>query len=50
MNNLNSANTSLIADTGASPTSFHNGNFFASQWSTTLDLRRAGSTWASPSR
>jgi len=39
--NLNSANTSLIADTGTSPRNFHVGDFIASQWSTTLDLSRA---------
>ena len=40
VSNLNSANTSLIADTGTSPTDFHNGDFLASQWSTTLDVSR----------
>lgn len=38
--NIHSANTSLIADTGTSPTDFHVGDFVASQWSNTLDLSR----------
>ncbi len=40
INNIHSANTSLIADTGTSPTDFHVGDFTASQWSNTLDVSR----------
>lgn len=35
---LNSANASLYADTGATPTDFYDGRFFASQWTNTLDI------------
>lgn len=35
---LNSANAQLYRDTGSTPTTFHNGDFFATQWSNTLDL------------
>lgn len=38
--NIHSANSSLIADTGTSPTDFHVGDFVASQWSNTLDISR----------
>ena len=49
LNNVNSVNTSLIADTGTSPTSFHVGDFTASQWSNTLDVSRdVGMGLASP--
>ncbi|MFC0687486.1 TonB-dependent receptor plug domain-containing protein [Novosphingobium clariflavum] len=34
----NSGNAELYADTGFSPTHFHNGDFKASQWTNTLDL------------
>ncbi|MPT47310.1 MAG: TonB-dependent receptor [Sphingobium sp.] len=33
-----SGNAQLYYDTGFTPTSFHNGNFVASQWSNTLDV------------
>lgn len=36
----NSANVSLYADTGTTPTNFHAGGFIASQWSSTLDVNR----------
>jgi len=35
---LQSANAQLFRDTGFTPTKFHNGDFFATQWSNTLDL------------
>jgi iron complex outermembrane receptor protein len=38
VNVLNSANAQLYRDTGFTPTNFHNGDFFATQWSNTLDL------------
>ena len=38
IDNVHSVNTSLLADTGTSPTAFHVGTFTASQWSTTLDV------------
>ncbi|SNS27086.1 TonB-dependent receptor plug domain-containing protein [Sphingopyxis indica] len=34
----NSANASLYADTGFTPTEFHDGDFKATQWTNTLDL------------
>jgi iron complex outermembrane receptor protein len=40
VNVLNSANAQLYRDTGSTPTEFHNGDFFATQWSNTLDLGR----------
>jgi iron complex outermembrane receptor protein len=36
-----SANIDLFNDTGATPTSFHAGNFIASQWTTNLDINHA---------
>ena len=33
-----SGNAQLYADTGFTPTTFHNGDFFNTQWSNTLDL------------
>ena len=41
MSTLNSVNTSLVADTGTSPTDFHDGDFIFSQWTNNLDLRKA---------
>lgn len=38
---LNSANPSLIADTGTSPRDFYNGTFTATQWTNNLDIRRS---------
>jgi iron complex outermembrane receptor protein len=35
---LNSANAQLYRDTGTTPTTFHDGDFFSTQWSNTLDL------------
>ncbi|CAN5359646.1 TonB-dependent receptor [soil metagenome] len=35
---LNSANAQLYRDTGSTPTTFHNGDFFSTQWSNTVDL------------
>ncbi|MDB5702665.1 MAG: TonB-dependent receptor [Sphingomonadales bacterium] len=35
---LNSANAQLYRDTGSTPTTFHDGDFFNTQWSNTLDL------------
>ncbi len=35
---LGSANAQLYRDTGFTPTTFHNGDFFTTQWSNTLDL------------
>jgi iron complex outermembrane receptor protein len=40
INVTNSANLSLYADTGATPTAFHNGDFIASQWTSNLDVSR----------
>ncbi|MDO7843194.1 TonB-dependent receptor plug domain-containing protein [Sphingomonas immobilis] len=40
MRMFNSVNTSLVADTGTSPTAFRIGDFTGSQWSTTLDINR----------
>lgn len=40
IHNNNSVNTSLVADTGTSPTNFHVGDFVGSQWTNTLDLAR----------
>ncbi|MET3712720.1 iron complex outermembrane receptor protein [Sphingomonas trueperi] len=37
----NSANAALYKDTGFTPTEFHNGDFKASQWTSTLDLTHA---------
>lgn len=39
--NIGSVNTSLLADRGASPTSFHNGDFIATQWTNNLDVSRS---------
>ncbi|PZU60656.1 MAG: TonB-dependent receptor [Sphingobium sp.] len=36
-----SGNAQLYADTGNTPTTFHNGDFFNTQWSNTLDLTHA---------
>ncbi|UZW54246.1 TonB-dependent receptor [Sphingobium sp. JS3065] len=36
-----SANAQLYADTGFTPETFHNGDFFNTQWSNTLDLTHA---------
>ena len=45
----NSANLSLFSDTGATPTSFHAGDFIASQWATNLDVNRDFSVgWSTP--
>jgi iron complex outermembrane receptor protein len=38
---INSANASLFADTGATPTNFHDGTFTAWQWTNNLDIDRA---------
>ncbi|WP_155648637.1 TonB-dependent receptor plug domain-containing protein [Burkholderia pseudomultivorans] len=38
---INSANTSLFADTGSTPTRFHLSNFHNTQWTNNLDLSRA---------
>lgn len=38
---LGSANAQLYRDTGFTPTTFHDGDFFATQWSNTLDLTHA---------
>ncbi|CAN7142580.1 TonB-dependent receptor [Phenylobacterium sp. LjRoot225] len=49
INVTNSANLSLFADTGATPTAFHNGDFISSQWTQNLDIRRGFDVgWASP--
>jgi len=46
---INSVNTDLYADTGASPTNFHVGNFIASQWTQNLDLTHDIQVgWATP--
>jgi iron complex outermembrane recepter protein len=37
---INATNVDLYAATGSSPTSFYDGQFKASQWTTTLDLNR----------
>jgi len=37
----NSGNAQLYADTGFTPTTFHNGDFFNTQWTNTLDLTHA---------
>ncbi|MFT4047307.1 MAG: TonB-dependent receptor [Solimonas sp.] len=37
---LNSLNTDLYADTGASPTDFYDGAYVATQWTNTLDIGR----------
>ena len=37
---IHSGNVSLFNDTGATPTSAHDGSFNTSQWTTTLDLSR----------
>jgi iron complex outermembrane receptor protein len=36
----NSGNASLFRDTGSSPTSFYDGKFIASQWTTNLDFNK----------
>jgi iron complex outermembrane receptor protein len=36
----NSANVDLFNDTGSTPTDFHAGDFKATQWTTSLDIRR----------
>lgn len=38
---LNSANASLYAETGHTPTDFYDGAFAASQWTTNLDVNRS---------
>ncbi|HKR88347.1 MAG TPA: TonB-dependent receptor [Phenylobacterium sp.] len=40
LNVTNSANLSLFADTGFTPTAFHNGDFIATQWTSNLDISR----------
>jgi iron complex outermembrane recepter protein len=40
MYTINSANVSLYAETGASPTDFYDGKFISTQWTTTLDIDR----------
>lgn len=37
---INSGNVSLFTNTGSTPTSAHDGNWVASQWTTNLDLSR----------
>jgi iron complex outermembrane receptor protein len=37
---VNSANASLFADTGATPTNFHDGTFSSWQWTNNLDIDR----------
>jgi iron complex outermembrane recepter protein len=45
----NSANLPLFADTGATPTQFHAGDFVSTQWTNNLDLSREFAVgWASP--
>ncbi len=41
IDNNNSVNTSLVADTGTSPRSFHVGRFIAGQWANNLDITRS---------
>ena len=41
IDNNNSVNTSLIADTGTSPKNFHVGQFIATQWTNNLDVTRS---------
>ena len=41
VNVTHSANVDLFADTGATPSDFHAGDFIASQWTNTLDVSRA---------
>ena len=41
VNVTHSANVDLFTDTGATPSDFHAGDFIASQWTNTLDVRRA---------
>ena len=41
VNVTHSANVDLFADTGATPSDFHAGDFIASQWTNTLDISRA---------
>lgn len=43
-----SANTSLYADEGYTPTSFHNGDFISSQWTNNLDVTREFDIGAKP--
>ncbi len=47
---INSANASLYADTGATPTQFYDGTFKAKQWTNTLDISKdfAFAGFASP--
>jgi iron complex outermembrane receptor protein len=40
MYTVNSANASLYAQTGTSPSAFYDGKFIATQWTTTLDIDR----------
>jgi iron complex outermembrane receptor protein len=40
LGNIHSVNTSLVADTGTSPTDFHVGDFIATQWTNNLDISR----------
>jgi iron complex outermembrane receptor protein len=40
INTISSGNVSLFRDTGSTPTDFHDGNFIATQWSSTFDLSR----------
>jgi iron complex outermembrane receptor protein len=45
----NSANLPLFADTGATPTQFHAGDFISTQWTNNLDVSREFAVgWASP--
>jgi iron complex outermembrane receptor protein len=45
----NSANLQLFADTGATPTQFHAGDFTSTQWTNNLDVSREFAVgWASP--
>jgi iron complex outermembrane receptor protein len=45
----NSANLQLFADTSATPTQFHVGDFIATQWTNNLDVSREFAVgWASP--
>ncbi|WP_426197641.1 TonB-dependent receptor plug domain-containing protein [Massilia sp. DWR3-1-1] len=46
---VNSGNISLYNDTGATPTTFHAGDFTATQWTTNLDANREFAVgWNSP--
>ncbi|MFT3905796.1 MAG: TonB-dependent receptor [Steroidobacteraceae bacterium] len=45
---IHSANTSLYADEGYTPTSFHNGDFISGQWTNNLDVSRELDVGAKP--